>query len=153
MSLLHYTVAERLRAILATNALSVQVITEPDTQTPRESILVDFADSEFEFPRFKGGGAMQPLRFTSLEFRVGIEAHEPGMSAIETQARWVAIASTVLDLVRTNPTLQTGYTAITGLLGVTGNGRVRGPFTGRTGDGSGWVCVGDVIVPVRTDIC
>ena len=62
MSLLHYSVAERLRAILATNALSVAVITEPDTQTPRESLLVDFpASTDYEFPRFRGGGALQPL--------------------------------------------------------------------------------------------
>jgi hypothetical protein len=154
MSLLHHSVAQRLRAILATNALGVAVISEPDVQTPRESILIDFpVQTDFDFPHFKGGGAPQPIRFNELEFRIGIEAHSPGLSAIDTQARWVAIGSAVLDLVRANPTLQTGYSAIVGLLGVSGVGSVRGPFTGRLPDNTGWSCLGDILIPIRTNVC
>lgn len=152
MSFIHATVAERLRVILATNSLGVAVITEPDTETPRESFLVDFESTDFEFTRFKGGGAARPLSMT-LTLRVGIETHIPGGTAVVTQARWFAMASAVMDLLRANPTLQTGYSAIASLQGITDDGQIRGPFTGRLPDNSGWSCVGDVLIPLRTNAC
>jgi hypothetical protein len=151
MSFVHAETAVRVREILATNSLGVEVITEPDSQTPRESILVDFDVTDFEFRKFKGAGQARPITAT-FTLRVGVETHVPGSSAVGAQARWFAMAGEVLDLLRADPTLQASG-AIVSLLGMTGQGSIRGPFTSRLPDNSGYACIGDVFVPFRSDVC
>lgn len=152
MSFVHADTAERVRTILAANTLGVAVITEPDTETPREAFLVEFDVSDFECRKFKGAGAARPITST-FTLRVGIETHVPGTTAVAAQARWFDLASELLDLLRADPTLQAVHGPIVSLLGMTGQGQIRGPITQRLADNTGWACVGDVFVPFRSDIC
>lgn len=153
-SLLHAVVAQRLRSILTT-ALAAQpeprpaVVTEPDIETPRESFLIDFGPGTWQWPTMRAGARSLA---TTIAIRVGITTEVPGMSAAGAQARWIALANVVLDALRADPTLQaTG--AIEGLLGVTGNGETRGPFTSRLPENTGYGCFGDLVINITTRNC
>lgn len=147
-SLLHAAVAQRLRDIL-TATETVPVITEPDLETSRESFLIDFGAGTWEWPTLRSGTRSLA---TTLSIRIGITTDVPGKSAVVAQARWVALANVVMDAIRADATLQaTG--AIQGLLGVTGTGETRGPYTRRLPENTGYGCAGDLIINVATRDC
>lgn len=147
--LLHADVAARVRSIIDAGT-TVAVVTDPGPESPTESIIVDFEPSTFTMSHKMraGTGAIA----TEIVLRVGIETHGMGSTAPTVQARWFAIASEVIDALRADRSLAAGGT-IAGVLGVSGDGEVRGPSTAALPDGSGWACLGDVIVRVRTDVC
>lgn len=149
MSFRHAQVAERVRSIIDAGT-TVAVVTDPGPESPMESILVDFESSTFTLgQRMRpGSGSLA----TTVVLRVSIETHRPGLSATATQARWFEIANEVMAALRADRGLAAGG-AITGVVGMSGDGEIRGPGTAALGDGSGWVCQGDLVVSILTDLC
>jgi hypothetical protein len=151
-SFLNHTVAQRVRLILSL-ATTVTVLgsdVEPGPEAPSESFLVDHEPSTWTFPTMRSG--TRSLE-TMIGLRVGVETHQRGLSSAATQARWFELADVVMDAIRADPTLQAAHGAITGVLGVVGEGEVRGPFTGALPDNTGWACLGDLLLSVRTRVC